>query len=353
MISDTVIIFIPALLSFAIGIFGAPILTRYLYRNKLWKKTNVARAVDGGEATITQKLHNDEERKTPRMGGIVVWGSVMTTAILIALFMAFSSDAIFARISFVSRNQTWLPLATLIVMSVIGLIDDYFVCRGEGSYAGGGLSLQKRILLVMLVASAGAWWFFIKLGVSSIVVPFFGVLELGWFFVPIFILFMLGMYSGGIIDGIDGLAGGVFAIMFSSYAIIAFSNNQIDLAAFCMAITGGLLAFLWYNIPPARFFLSETGTMGLTTTLTVVAFLTGSVAVLPIIALPIIVTTLSTIIQILSKRFRNGKRVFKVAPLHNHFQAIGWPPYKITMRYWIISLICALAGVVLALIGKL
>jgi phospho-N-acetylmuramoyl-pentapeptide-transferase len=161
-------------------------------------------------------------------------------------------------------------------------------------------------------------------------------------------LFMIGIYSGGIIDGVDGLAGGIFAIMFSAYAIICFYNNQIDLAALCMSIVGGLLVFLWFNIPPARFFLSETGTMSLTTTLVVIAFLSKEIAVLPIIALPLIITSASSLIQILSKKFR-GKKVFLVAPLHNHFQAMGWPPYKVTMRYWVVSLVVATIGILIAL----
>ena len=113
---------------------------------------------------------------------------------------------------------------------------------------------------------------------------------------------------------------------------------------------GALLVFLWFNIPPARFFLSETGTMGLTTTLTVIAFLTGHALLLPIIAFPLVLTTLSVIIQLISKKFRNGKKVFLVAPLHNHFIAKGWPPHKVTMRYWTFSVICAVVGIVLAIV---
>jgi len=177
---------------------------------------------------------------------------------------------------------------------------------------------------------------------------------------PIFILLFLGtalfIYAGGVIDGLDGLAGGVFATMFAAYAGIAFYQQQIDLAAFCATVAGGILAFLWFNIPPARFYMSETGTMGLTITLTVVAFMTDRLGegygflVLPIIALPLVITVFSNIIQVFSKKFR-GKKVFLVAPLHHHFEAIGWPAYKVTMRYWIFSLVCALLGITLALIG--
>ncbi len=349
MIPDVVKTILPAILAFIVGILATPFLTDWLYANKMWKKSSVKKTTDGQEVTITNKIHNDEERKTPRMGGIIVWGSVFIVAIFLAIVSSVSDNVVLQKISFLSRNQTWLLFFTLLITSLVGAFDDYLVCNDKGSYHGGGLSLTTRIILVMLVGLAGGWWFYVKLGVMSIFIPTLGVLNLGLFFIPVFIIFMLGLYSGGIIDGVDGLAGGVFGIMYSAFAIIAFYNSQIDIAAFCMAVAGGLLAFLWFNIPPARFFLSETGTMGLTTTLVVIAFLTDSVFVLPIIALPLIVTTLSSIIQILSRKYR-GKKVFLVAPLHNHFQALGWPASKVTMRYWVISLLCAITGVIIILL---
>jgi phospho-N-acetylmuramoyl-pentapeptide-transferase len=350
MIPDVVKTILPAVLAFIVGIIGTPILTNWLYKHEMWKKTSVKKSVSGDSASITGSLHNDEVRKTPRMGGIIVWGSVAIVAIILFLVSSYSGSDIIAKVSFLSRNQTLLPFATLMFMSLVGLVDDYLVCNDKGTYHGGGLSLRTRILLVTLVGALGAYWFYIKLGIMAVTIPGFGLVYLGLFFIPVFIIFMLGLYSGGIIDGVDGLAGGVFGIMYGAFAIIAFYHSQIDIAAFCMAISGGLLAFLWFNIPPARFFLSETGTMGLTTTLVVIAFLTDSAFVLPIIALPLIITTLSSIIQIVSKKCRGGKKVFIVAPLHNHFQAIGWPASKVTMRYWIISLLCAITGVIIILI---
>ncbi|MCU0660688.1 MAG: hypothetical protein MUD00_03715 [Candidatus Pacebacteria bacterium] len=353
MISSTAKIFIPALISFVTGMLLAPVLSHYLYKYKLWKKFSVKRAFDGGETTITQAIHSDEVRKTPRMGGILVWGSALITILIVYLVSKlFPSDATI-KLDFLSRNQTWVPLFALVITAGVGLIDDYLVTRDSGTYIGSGLSLTKRLCAVFLVALACSWWFYAKLDLSAISIPFLGQSELGIWFIPFFIIFMIGIYAGGIIDGVDGLSGGVFSVMFSSYAVLAYSNNQIDLAAFCMVLVGALVAFLWFNIPPARFFLSETGSMALTTTLVVVAFLSDSVAVLPIIAFPLIATAGSSLIQVLSKKFRNGKKVFLVAPLHNHFQAKGWPPYKVTMRYWIISTMFAVAGIIIALIGQL
>ena len=162
---------------------------------------------------------------------------------------------------------------------------------------------------------------------------------------------MLAVFSTSVIDGMDGLSGGVMTTIFTAYSVIAFANNQIDIAAFCAVLAGGTLAFLWYNIPPARFYMGETGMLGLTVTLSIIAFLTNTVIVLPIIALPLVLTSASVIIQMISFKYFNKKRVFKVAPLHHHFNALGWSREKVVMRYWIVSVVSAIVGVIVALIS--
>lgn len=348
---DIIKIFLPGTIAFIIGILITPIISSFLYRYKFWKKKSVAVTTDGKIATISQKLHNDEDRKTPRMGGIVIWASALITLLLFVV-LAYLDGPIFDKLNFFSRNQTWLPVFTLIVGAFIGLIDDYFSVTERYDQKAGGLSLKKRVLVVFIVALISAWWFYTKLEVSDILVPFYGFVDIGWLFIAFFVIVMLGTYSGGVIDGLDGLAGGVFSIIFGSYALIAFLQTQIDLATFCVVIVGGLLAFLWFNIPPARFFMSETGIMALTMTLVVVAFLTKQVLVLPIIAFPLVISSASSSIQLLSKKFRHGKKVFLVAPLHHHFQALGWPATKVVMRYWVISIIFASVGIIIALIGQ-
>ncbi len=360
MILDIVKVFLPSVLAFIVGILFTPFLTNILYRKQMWKKQSVQKTIDGREATISASLHRDEEKKTPRMGGIVVWFSVFCTAILFwVLARVFGLDS-FVKLDFLSRNQTWIPLFTLVFGGFVGWIDDYLGTQGgagKGSYVGGGLSLKKRLLLVGGLALLCALWFYFKLDVTSVGIPFYGDLNIGLFFIPLFILVVIGIYSGSVIDGIDGLSGGILASCFAAYTGIAFYQNQINLAAFCAVIVGGILAFLWFNIPPARFYMSETGMMGLTITLGVVAFMTDSlglghgVIVLPIIAFPLVVTTLSNIIQLTSKKFRNGKKVFLVAPIHNHFQALGWPATKVVMRFWIIGLVTAILGMVVGLVG--
>lgn len=356
---DIVKIFIPFVASFVLGVLMTPPLTNFLYKHKMWKKKSVAKTIDGRDATISASLHNDEDKKTPRMGGIVVWGSTLITCVGIWLLGRLSGLDIFVNLDFLSRNQTWLPLATLILGALVGLIDDYLVTRDvpEGGYIGGGLSLSKRLLVVGGVALLCALWFYMKLDVHTIgMTEILPALNLGIFFIPFFVLVILGIYAGGVIDGIDGLSGGIFATMFAAYAGIAFYQQQFDLAAFCATIVGAILAFLWFNIQPARYYMSDTGMMGLTITLGVVAFMTDSlggghgVLVLPIIALPLVVTVASNIIQVFSKKFFN-KKVFIVAPIHHHFQALGWPSYKVVMRFWVLSVVCATLGMILALIG--
>ncbi len=358
MLIDIVKVFLPAVGSFSLGILFTPFLTNYLYSHKLWKKKPGKTAFDGSEAKVFNELHKDTQVSTPRMGGIVVWGSTFITVSIIWLLAQIFGGETLINLDFLSRNQTWIPLATLMLGGLVGLFDDYLVTRPiNGEYEAGGIPVSKRLSAVGIIALLCALWFYFKLDVVSIGLPFgFGELYLGPIFILLFLLTGLFIYAGGVIDGIDGLAGGIFTTMFAAYGGIAFYQQQIDLAAFCAAVAGGLLAFLWFNIPPARFYLSETGTMGLTITLTVVAFMTDRLGdgygflVLPVVALPLVITVLSNIIQILSKKLR-GKKVFRVAPLHHHFEAIGWPSYKVTMRYWVFSTICAILGITLALIG--
>ena len=348
--AEIVRVFLPAVIAFLFGIGFTPFLTYFLYRYRFWKPKAGKVALDGTPAEVFNTLHATKEVGTPRAGGIIVWGTTLLTAGILGLMSTLYADA-FAGLGFISREQTWLPLAALVIGSLVGFMDDYYEVRGKG-----GLRLRVRISVVALVALFCAWWFYTKLEVSAISFPFVpGPLELGFFFIPFFILVALSLYAGGVIDGIDGLSGGVYASIFGAYAGIAFFQEQFALAALCGAILGGLLAFLWFNIPPARFYLSETGSMGLTLALVVIVFLTDlrgegkGLMVLPVIALPLVATVVSNLLQITSKKIFH-KKLFRVAPLHHHFEALGWPAYKVTMRYWVISIVSAIIGMVLALV---
>lgn len=343
-------VFLPTVFAFTSGLILAPFISAWLYANSMWKKATVQIGMDGKEATVTKTILHDDSRKVVRMGGLVILSSVAVTILFFwAIQNIFPSD-FSNKLDFLSRNQTWLPLFTFFVGGLVGWIDDYMTVMERMDRKAGGLSLTKRLVAVALLGAGGAWWFYTKLDVSSIYIPFYGDYSLGLWFIPFFIIAMIGTYSGSVIDGIDGLSGGVFSAILAAYGTIAFAQNQIDLASFCFVLVGGTLAFLWFNVPPARFYLSETGTTALTITLTVIAFLTKQVVLLPLIALPLFIAPLSNIIQIISKKFR-GKKVFLVAPVHHHFEAIGWPSYRVTMRYWIFSIICAIFGMCIALLG--
>lgn len=348
---NVVKVFLPTIVAFFLGVTLTPILTHYLYKHKIWRKKQKTKALGGTEATVTQSLKSQSrETNTPRMGGVIVWGVTLVTVVLFVVLARLFPGEVTQKLNFLSRNQTWLPLATLVFASLVGFVDDLLVVRGDGGYIGGGIPLSWRIGTVLTIGGVGAWWFFSRLEVSTIILPIANTsIELGVLFVPFFMLVMLAVYSGSVIDGVDGLSGGVLASSFAAYTIIAFAQQQIDLAAFCAVIVGGLLAFLWFNIPPARFYMSETGMLGLTVTLSVVAFLTQQVLVLPFIAFALAATSAGNIIQITYRKITGGKKFFRAAPLHHHFEAIGWSPAKIVMRYWIISVVMATLGVVIAL----
>jgi len=175
---------------------------------------------------------------------------------------------------------------------------------------------------------------------------------IGWLYIPLFLFVIIASANAAnITDGLDGLAGGLLTISFGAFSIIAFIQGQIGLAAFCLTIVGSLLAFTWFNIYPARFFMGDTGSLALGATLGVVAMLTNSVLVLPIIGFIFVIETLSVIIQLISKKLRKGKKIFLCTPIHHHFEAIGWPETKVTMRFWVIGVVMAAIGLVLGLIG--
>ena len=344
-------ILIPTTIAFAIGIFLTPVLTHYLFKFKVWKKQGGKTAMGGHIATEFNRLKGDGEVKTPRMGGIIIWLSVILTLTAFYLGTLIWPNSVFEDLFFLSRAETWIPVATLLIGAGVGFLNDYY----DVMHGGVGLRLKIRILIIMVLSAAIGWWFYAKLGIDSIGIPFDGSLYVGWLIIPFFMCLTIALYASGVIDGIDGLSGGVFASIFFSYAGIAFIQDQVDLAAFCATVAGATLAFLWFNIPPARFWMTETGSMALTLALAVVVLMTDDlgegkgVALLPLIGLPLVATVASNIIQILYRKM-TGKKFFRIAPLHHHFEAIGWPGTKVTMRYWIISIMCAIAGLALATI---
>ena len=351
--SNAIKIFLPAIISFIIGLLLTPIATHYFYKYRMWRRVPRENNIPEKEVTGFNKIHDSNaETSTPRTGGMIIWISVIFTLAFVGLIDYFFVSSLSNKMYFISRSETLLPFFTLIVASLIGLGDDFLQIFGKGKWSTDPIILRyiKIIIILSLGLSIGLWFYF-KLGMTDLYIPWYGFMNLGLLFIPFFMFIMVCLWSTSVIDGIDGLSGGILASIFTAYSLIAYFNSQLYLATFCAVITGATLAFLWYNIPPARFYMGESGMIGLTVTLSVIAFLTDTVLLLPIIAFPLFITSLSDIIQIGSRKFRNGKKVFLFAPLHHHFEALGWPKYKVTMSYWIVGIITAILGVIITILN--
>ncbi len=342
-------ILLPAIITFAIGIAITPVVTHYLFTYKIWKKQGGKTDMLGQAATEFNRLKAETETKTPRMGGIVIWGSVLLSVTTLFCLANFTDIQFFSDVFFLSRSQTWIPFFTFCVGAVFGFLNDFY----DVQHGGRGVRLSVRLVIISLLATFIGWWFYAKLEVTAINNPLGEPIILGLFIIPFFVLLTNAVYASGVIDGIDGLSGGVFATVFAAYAGVAILYSQYDLAAFCVMLVGAILAFLWFNIPPARFWMTETGSMPLTLTLAVILMMTDQlvngygIVLFLIIGLVLIATVTSNIIQLLYRKV-TGKKFFRIAPLHHHFEAIGWPSYKVTMRYWLISMLCAVLGVIIA-----
>ncbi|MFH0853342.1 MAG: phospho-N-acetylmuramoyl-pentapeptide-transferase [bacterium] len=334
-----------AAVAFIVTVIWTPFLTNFLYKHKIGKQIR-----DSGSAPIFAKLHM-KKSGTPTMGGVLIWITTLGLALLFACLAAITEVPFFKDINFLTRSETLLPLGALIATALVGLADDYFNVRKMGAN-GGGLRVRHKLVIYSVISIIAAWWFVAKLDWTTIHVPFAGNFDIGWWFAPIIIFIIVATsFSVNETDGLDGLAGGTLLAAFFAFAFIAFMQDKVNLATFCAVISGSLLAFLWFNISPARFFMGDTGSMALGTTLGIVAILTNSVFILPIIGLVFMVEALSVIIQLLSKKIRK-KKIFQSSPLHHHLEAIGWPETKIVMRFWVISAVMAVAGVSFYLIDK-
>ncbi len=337
-------ILILSTLSFVVAIISAPILIKFL------KKMKVGKQIRGdGDTPIFTKLHSKKEG-TPTMGGIIIW---LTTAILALIFwiLSYFFDGVFEYLNFISRPETYLPLFALIIAALIGLFDDILGILKIGP-SGGGLKVSHKIILFSAIALVGAVWFFFKLDWSSIHIPLLGDLELGFWYIPFFMAIIIAVaFATNQTDGLDGLAGGTILFSYLSLGAVAFVQGKYDLAALTAIISGGLAAFLWFNIYPAKFFMGDTGAMSLGITLGIIIMITDTSLLLPFFGFILIIEALSTVIQIASKKIRK-KKVFISAPIHHHLEALGWPETQITMRFWILSAIFCSIGLVIFFIDK-
>lgn len=320
--------------AFIFAMMLTPLYTFLAYRYRFWKKPRTT-STNGELLKVFSELHREKlSRNIPTMAGLI------TVVAITVVTLIFNLD----------REQTWLPLAALLGGGLVGFIDDIINIRGDGTGVS-GLRSGIKFMMITAVAAAGAWFFYVKLGYTDVHIPFVGPLEIGWLIIPLFILAVVSTSNAvNISDGLDGLAGGLLAAAFGVFAVIALLQGNFGLAGFCFTVLGALLSYIWFNIFPARFFMGDVGSFALGTSLGVVAMLTDTLFLLPIIALVFVAEAGSSLIQIISKKYFHRK-VFLSAPVHHHLEAQGWPETKVTMRFWVIGQVAGFVGLLLALAG--
>lgn len=329
---EATMIFILSFITFCVAMLLTPIYTYFAYKYKFWKQSRT-HSTTGEALEIIAKLRT-RKPNVPVMAGLIIVAAVSIITVL------FNFD----------RQQTWLPFAAFLGGGLVGLIDDIINVRGKG---GGLAGLRPSIKFAMItaVAALGAWFFYYKLGYTSIHIPFAGDINLGWMLIPLFVLVVVSAGNAvNITDGLDGLAGGLLMSAYGVFGVIAALQGNFGIAAFCFTIVGALLAYVWFNIAPARFQMGDVGSFALGTGLGVVAMLTDTLFLLPVIGLLFVAEAGSSLVQILSKKLFHRK-IFISAPLHHHLEALGWPKTKVTMRFWVVGQVCAALGLILALAG--
>ncbi len=327
-------------LSFVVALIVTPFVFRALEKFNL-RKVNIR---DEKSAPVFYQFHK-HKANTPTMGGIIIWATVIGLALIFIVAGNFL-DGFANYFNFVSRQETYLPLAALFLAAVVGMADDVMGILKIGPH-GGGLRMKHKIALYTLVAALGAWWFYFRLGRDVLTVPFIGSFDIGWWYIPFFIFVIVATaFSTNETDGLDGLAGGILLFAFGAMAVVAFTLGYYDLATMNAAILGALLAFLWFNIYPARFFMGDTGSMAIGVALGVMAMQTDTALFLPFFSFVLMAESVTVIIQLLSKKIFK-KKIFLSTPIHHHFEALGWPESQVTMRFWIVGAVVTILGLVL------
>ncbi len=332
--TDLNAVFMLSVGAFLLSMALTPVYTYFAYRYRFWKRQRSTSTL-GEKLEVFTKLHAKKfDRSIPTMAGVI--GIIAITAVTYWFNW--------------SRAETWLPLAALLGGAAVGLLDDIINIRGNGGGVAGMRSSLKFVMIVAMSLVLG-WFFFVKLGYNSVHIPFVGDWKLDMWIVPLFALAVVSTGNAvNISDGLDGLAGGLLSIAYAAFGVIGLLQGHLMIAGFCFTVVGALLSYLWFNIYPARFFMGDVGSFAFGTSLGVVAMLTNTLFLLPIIGIVFVAEAGSSLIQIVSKRFF-GRKVFISAPVHHHFEAIGWPETKVTMRFWVIACVAGFIGLLLALKG--
>lgn len=270
---------------------------------------------------------------TPTMGGFMITLPVILLTLIFNL---------------AGRLSMLLPLGVLLATATLGAVDDRLSLVTNGR---GGMTARFKFAWLLTFSLLAALILHFPLGLRSIYIPFLGKFEIGLWYIPIAVLAIAGTANAvNLTDGLDTLAGGTAAVAFTAYGIIAFLQGQVQVVTFCFTMVGSLLGFLWYNAHPAQVFMGDTGSLALGAALATASFMTGQWLLLPIIGIVFVGEALSVILQVAYFKLTGGKRLFRMAPLHHHFELIGWSETQITMRFWLISMMAGLLGIALALI---
>jgi phospho-N-acetylmuramoyl-pentapeptide-transferase len=311
------------LLAFAVVVILMPAYIRALNFFKMGKQI-----LEEGPQTHQVK------RGTPTMGGLLIIGVVL--GLFFALRGGLPAGGIIA------------PIATLLLVGILGGFDDWLNAR-----TGEGISARQKMLWLVVVAAFAAYQIQTTYAIDSIAVPFVGTVMIHPAVYMLFAAFAIIAAANGvnITDGLDGLAGGTLVFAFVAFVFVSLLNvpTQPNLALLCALIVGALLGFLWFNVHPAQVFMGDSGSLALGATLAVTALITGQILILPLVGLVFVIETLSVIIQVAYFKSTGGKRIFRMSPLHYHYELIGWDEEKITLRFWIIGIIAGLIGVTLFL----
>jgi phospho-N-acetylmuramoyl-pentapeptide-transferase len=312
-------------------IIGRPIIT-YLRLSKAGKQVRI----DGPETHFVKT-------GTPTMGGLMVAASVVVITIVF---------------NTMGRLSMLLPIGVLIAAAILGAMDDRMSLLG-GKRQGGMTARFKMLWLAVFALVAAAVLhapFPYGLGLSSVYLPFVGRYDIGLLYFPIAALAIIGMANAvNFTDGLDTLAAGTAAVAFVSYAIIAYRQGQLGVVTFCFTMVGALMGFLWFNAHPAQVIMGDTGSLAIGASLAVAAFMTGQWLLLPVVGAVFIAEAASVMLQVgyfkyTRRRFGEGRRLLKMAPLHHHFEMLGWSETQVTMRFWMLAMMAGLIGVAMALV---
>jgi phospho-N-acetylmuramoyl-pentapeptide-transferase len=346
-------------LAFFLAMWIAPWLIQILVWLKFWKKQARSVSTTGEELIVTKKFYEENERdkKVPRAGGILIWFVSLFIAVCFWIVLKIEPESKYTQfINFVSRKETFIPIGTLFFGAILGLVDDILVTLDDGgNYIGGGLKLSQRAIVVTILSLLIGIWFYTKNELHQFHFFTFNIdlynlfgYSLGWLVIPLTFIILLALWGSSVIDGFDGIAAGTLIPIFICFALLSLHKGYFNIATLMMVIVGSMTAYLWFNLPPAKFIMGDTGSVPLLLTLGVVAIFIDYIYILPIAGIALLATLASDVIQIFSKKVFK-KKVFKAAPLHHHFEALGYSRQNITISYWLVSLVFSTLGLVIGL----